>query len=396
VAVRAVRAVLRSAVATEAHVPHRVGRLHAPVVHLAPEDVRGLAASAAWHGVSGYVLRRLPPGLTGSAEAQRLIADRDAAVFQHLRTIADLRFLDACLGEAVPWLVLKGPALAASAHGEVGLRPYVDLDVLVPPRHLEAAIERLTVAGAEVQDRNWTLLRDTLKGEVHLRLPQGTHLDLHWHLLNDAPIRDQFTIGIAGLFDRRRSVDVDGATVPTLGGVDTIAYVALHALLSGAHRLIWLKDLERLFVRRLAAPGDVARRARAWGAQLPVCAAVDRAAVAIDGWRPPASLGRGAPPADRVWRTVLRGVWHAVPAEGELGRGSPARLAARGVRSGAVRSAATTADKVRAYRRDRGSASRRDRPAVTDAGSDRFPSGGVEERAEFLAAVARHPDGDRW
>jgi hypothetical protein len=59
-----------------------------------------------------------------------------------------------CGQAGVPWLVVKGPALA-ELHGAPDLRAYSDLDVLVPSAAFGDALAALESAGAAVLARNW-------------------------------------------------------------------------------------------------------------------------------------------------------------------------------------------------------------------------------------------------
>jgi hypothetical protein len=258
----------------------------------------GLARAAAYHGVVGYVHEAFGhTDLLPDAEQARIATFRERTVQAHLRVMADLSHLRAVLDAAgIPWLVMKGPTLALPVHGRVEMRSYGDLDVLVEPHLFGQAIEALEARGCRLVDQNWTLFRDQLKGELQLLLPAGTKLDLHWHLINERTVRDTFSIDIAGVLDRRRDVRVGSCSVPTLSPEDTLVYVATHATLSGADRLIWLKDVERLVTLEFAPVSEVQTRARQWDANLPLSAAMTRAAAAMDGFAAgDAYLPRGPP-----------------------------------------------------------------------------------------------------
>ncbi|MFL5845915.1 MAG: glycosyltransferase [Solirubrobacteraceae bacterium] len=88
------------------------------------------------------------------------------------------------LGDAgVPALPIKGPRLARAAHGDPGLRPSVDLDVLVAPARLRAAEAALAAAGyGTAGDR----LRADGYPELHLTMvhpePWGPRVEVHWRV----------------------------------------------------------------------------------------------------------------------------------------------------------------------------------------------------------------------
>jgi hypothetical protein len=302
--------------------------------------------------------------------------------------MADLSHLRAVLDAAgIPWLVMKGPTLALPVHGRVEMRSYGDLDVLVEPHLFGQAIEALEARGCRLVDQNWTLFRDQLKGELQLLLPAGTKLDLHWHLINERTVRDTFSIDIAGVLDRRRDVRVGSCSVPTLSPEDTLVYVATHATLSGADRLIWLKDVERLVTLEFAPVSEVQTRARQWDANLPLSAAMTRAAAAMDGF----AAGDAYLPRDlrsRAFLAVANVVWHRHSLEGEDGAGSIPRMFARSVRARPSTTARVWGGK--ALSNVAGRFCRYPLANELDPsspGSGQFPSGGPRVKQQFLDAV---------
>ncbi len=73
----------------------------------------------------------------------------------------------------------------------------------------------------------------------------GTSVAVHWHLRQPSSVRSTFRIEMDELFERSRRVSLDGPEVLTLDPTDTLLHLALHAGLSGAAKLSWLKDIER-------------------------------------------------------------------------------------------------------------------------------------------------------
>ena len=61
------------------------------------------------------------------------------------------RVLDLLAGHGVPALPLKGPALALAAYGDISLRQYGDLDLLIPPHTLDQVAEVLCREGYEAE-----------------------------------------------------------------------------------------------------------------------------------------------------------------------------------------------------------------------------------------------------
>jgi glycosyltransferase involved in cell wall biosynthesis len=361
---------------------------------LPPPELEGLARAAVFHGVAGYV-HLATEGLDGIPEVERrILADsRKLAALNHLRTVAALRSLGRDLRAAgVPWLVIKGPALAGPVHGSPELRWHGDLDVVVPAERLGEAVAVLEGSGAQMMDRNWTLIRSHLKGEVHLRLALDVALDLHWHLLNDRSLREAFPLSMAGVFDRSRVIRIAGMDVPTLSGADTVVHVALHLMLAGGHRLIWLKDLERLLATGTAPVAEVARRAREWQAEVVLAAALGRVARAL-GCPPGARPLLEPRTPHRLWTGVDGLAARLTPVERQDGSASLLRILARSARGSERQSGVELARKSLHHLTE----ARREGPRLrlaeddpANPGSDRYDAGGDVERTAFMADVARH------
>ncbi|MDQ2839114.1 MAG: nucleotidyltransferase family protein, partial [Actinomycetota bacterium] len=191
------------------------------------------------HGVEAWLAGRAPLAEPAWSE---LAAQRPKFLAAQARTVAAARDFGAVLDESdLPWLVLKGPALAHSVYPRPDLRHYVDLDLLVSPVDFAAVLERLDEAGYQLVDRNWPLLERYCPGELRLRSPRGVLLDLHWSIFNDARRRAAFHGPTHRLLDGRRLLEPVG--LPALSATDQLVHVGLHAALSGANRLGWLLDV---------------------------------------------------------------------------------------------------------------------------------------------------------
>ena len=353
-------------------------------------DLAGLAAAASTHGIAGYVRSAvggstlLPPD-----EAAALEDGYRGALATHLRTVGELGTLRPALDEIGPWLVVKGPVLAETVHARPDLRGYGDLDVLVRPSALGDALEALEAAGAEILDRNWTLLARELRGEVHARLRHGTTLDLHWHLLNERTSREAFRLPVTEMLERRRTVSVGPLKVPTLDAEDTLLHLGLHTLLSGGHRLVWFKDVERAVAQRAHDWDELIRRARAWRVDLVVGMALERARTTAGAAVPAEVISALA--RSRSWRALAGAAAWLAPVERQSGRGSVTRMLSRSTRDTAGSSFAVLARKAmqQARRRERLVDRARDANDAANPGSMLHASGDRATRESFLAAVSR-------
>lgn len=305
--------------------------------HLRAVAPDALHEAAAWHRVAPAVFLALSR-VTDDAE---LVGPLRAAYHQQklrqLRSLADLRAAGEALTAAgVGWALLKGAAVA-QRWPRPDMREYYDLDLLVERRRFGTALDALTGAGARLVDRNWPLVRDQVRAELTVQLPFGTGLDLHWDLVNSAPLRREFTFPTEELLDRAVALPVGSTEAPVLDPVDTLLHLGYHTTLSGGFRLLWLMDM----AAACGAGPDwavVRARARAYGVELPLRLALDRAARVFPlpgaATRPRRSCA--------TWRAVAAAVDHVVPLPWTPGDRRTARTVYQNARSTTARSLAAT------------------------------------------------------
>jgi hypothetical protein len=241
-----------------------------------------VVALAEYHGVAGLAYDRLRQLEAPPAELMGPLRERYVGGVQsHLRVIWELTRLAPILdGTGARWAVIKGPAVVERLYPAPGLRPYFDLDLLVDPAAFGDVLEALQASGSRLLDRNWLMLRRELWGEVHLLLPGGTPLDLHWDLINMN--RGRMAIDAQGVLDRTVRVDLGGVTVPTLDAADTVVHLAVHAALSGGDKLLWLKDVERAAAILDPPWSSVTERAHEWNVAAPAGLILGRARTTLD------------------------------------------------------------------------------------------------------------------
>jgi len=194
---------------------------------------------------------------------------------QHLLGVEQLRgLLSAFEADGVPVILLKGPALAEALYRDPGLRPFTDLDLLVPKPDLSRALQLLSELGyrhlAGGRPLEFELAYAGAACFVSLgREPAGLPLDVHWKLLDYRSGRRAAAVDLQEIWDR--AVKVEGLGRPGLGlcPEDLLIYLALHLAVHHAlSGLIWQLDLA-LLLRRHGATldwGAVAERAHRWGA----------------------------------------------------------------------------------------------------------------------------------
>ncbi|GGC05552.1 nucleotidyltransferase family protein [Cellulomonas carbonis] len=328
------------------------------------------------------------PGLPADVAA-RAVDERRSAVTYQVALAADLLRCGAALDAAgVPWVCVKGPVVAAlhEARGEV--RPFTDLDLLVPPERFADALRALSTAGSVLLDRNFALLRSRVPGEVDLRAPLGTMLDLHWTLVNRSERRRRAAVPTARLLATRVDVTTAAGPVPALGPAERLVHLCLHAAGSGGDRLVWLLDVALACAEPDVDWDAVVATARAWRVARAVGLVLGRSGAVLGAPVPghvvAALRGRGDwAAADVLARRLDRGR-ASTPARRTLG----AHLAAGSLEHDRLASLAVhrSTGRLRHGRRAPFTAD----PA--DPGSAFHADGTVEDLHAYLAAVAAHGD----
>jgi hypothetical protein len=376
---RAVGRVLRRAVADHDWqvAPPGIGHV------LEASEQKELPEAAAFHGVPGCVYHSLRGNQLLDADVSgALRATYHRAVLTHRQVLADLRDIAPALDSVgAPWLVVKGPVLSETIYPRPDLRGYTDLDLVVPATHLGRFLNAVEEGGGRVADYDWTLVHQLMLGELQLVLRGGTLVDLHWHLLNQASLRQVFAIPMERLFERARTVSLPGGPVATLDPVDTLVYLGLHGCLSGGNRLVWLKDVEQAIASDNPPWDEVIRRSRDFGASLTLASMLIMARAVLGTPVPNEVLGDLA--RSTTWPLLIAATRQLSPIERATDSRSVLRLISQGTR--------------RDVRSSTMELSRRVALALPDAvrrSTNRLPvpqppSGGVGKRTVFLDAVAR-------
>ncbi|MDH3603867.1 MAG: nucleotidyltransferase family protein, partial [Candidatus Tectomicrobia bacterium] len=146
--------------------------------------------------------------------------------------------------QAIPY---KGPAVAVALYGNILLRQYSDLDIIVAPERRDQAKALLYARGYEL----WTEMTDA----QHAAHEHETHadtfvhptsevaVDLHWTLA-----QRRFAIALAPdhLWDRLEPVALPGKTVNSIPVAELLLILCVHGAKHGWERLGWLCDIAEL------------------------------------------------------------------------------------------------------------------------------------------------------
>jgi hypothetical protein len=193
-------------------------------------------------------LRSAPAGMVPVAVLNQLHADNLLAAASSMALAAELcvvtRLLEA---ENIPALPYKGPALAIQAYGDIALRTFTDLDVLVPREDVSRAREALRKHGYEPREPLSPLQEQaTLRLEHNLQLENKDRtvlLELHWSI---APAAFTFSLPIEQLWQRSGPLKLGGTTIRAMAIDDLMLVLPVHAARHGFSAVEWIAGIAEL------------------------------------------------------------------------------------------------------------------------------------------------------
>jgi len=137
----------------------------------------------------------------------------------------------------------KGPVLAQTAYGDLTLRQFSDLDLLIHSADLPAAIQLLAECGfLPPPDLAW-LSPDALihwTGEMSYTSSSGVSVDLHWRL---TPRHYTVQLNPDILWRHRTSITIAGSALPSITPEAMLLLLAVHGGKHCWEALGWLADI---------------------------------------------------------------------------------------------------------------------------------------------------------
>jgi hypothetical protein len=160
-----------------------------------------------------------------------------------------LRLLRRFNENEVPVVAFKGPLLAEAVYGDLSLREFRDLDLLIRGQDLTKAEDILLTCGyaAQFPDRDYRTAFLSYHGQYAFRRGQSDlWVDLHWQFSQDGVV---FPLRAAEVWPRLIEETIAGRTVRSLAHDDLALFLAAHGTKEGWRRLLWLCDFAE-FSRR--------------------------------------------------------------------------------------------------------------------------------------------------
>ncbi len=243
----------------------------------APDSISGdadwpaIVEAAELHAVTPLLARRVaarPEGIPPEAVAA-LRARYDANSLRNIALTGELTELLARLASAgVDAMPIKGPALALSAYGDLALREFGDLDIVVRSAEFDRARELLGEWGYEPATPLSAAGERALRfSDHHLPLvhrKSRVMVELHWSLDNRRPGR---RLDGEWVWANARMVPLLGRELPALSWSALLVYLCVHGAKHGFTLLCWIRDIAGVLAAapegELAAAPDLAAAAAA-------------------------------------------------------------------------------------------------------------------------------------
>jgi len=203
-----------------------------------------------YHHLQGQCVDLVPPKLLDTLRDEYVrVAAASMALAAELCAITKL-----LEGQGVASLPYKGPVLALQAYGDIALRTFTDLDLLVRRCDVSTAREILGSRGySPIDELTLAQERAILRFEHNLPLVNSTGdivVELHWSV---APAAFTFPIRMEGLWERAAPMSLGGQSTRGICVDDLILLLSVHGARHAWSAIEWISGIAEL----IRQPGNV-------------------------------------------------------------------------------------------------------------------------------------------
>ena len=160
------------------------------------------------------------------------------------------RLITLLAGTGIAAIPYKGPVLAQFAYGNVSLRRFVDLDVIVKKTDVLKAREILVNEGyTPTKSLSYDQQELLLRTQHNMQFSRDNHrliVELHWEV---APHLFASTVDAESLWQNLTTIDLNGTQVKTLSAADLLFSLCVHGSRHLWDRLSWICDIAELIAR---------------------------------------------------------------------------------------------------------------------------------------------------
>ena len=143
-------------------------------------------------------------------------------------------------------LAFKGPALSQMAYGDITLRQFGDLDILIRRSDMLTLIDILTTNGytpqIELDTKMQASIIDTLNVIGFYKNTTRTLIEVHWELLSK---NYAITWDDHALWAQKKECVINHTNIPVLPPQEQLLYLCVHGSKHLFERLEWICDIDR-------------------------------------------------------------------------------------------------------------------------------------------------------
>ncbi len=278
------------------------------------------------HSVQGILAKRLKEiafaGVPSPAREKLQVRMRTQHLFTLSMTAELFRILQDFSRSTIDTLLVKGPLISLLAYGDPAVRSYVDLDLLLRHRDIQAATQRMLQMGFHSDVPQSAIQAGKIPGEYLFRRPGTQHIvELHTeHTFRYYPK----PMPIEQLFTRSRKVLLDGRGVPALSLEDDLVLNCIHGAKHFWEQLMWVSDIAALATSHPELDWEKTKQAAAEvGAERMLRIGIQLAASVLRSAIP--SVLRSEINEDRVTEALCRRIQGWLPFAGAAPRSLTAR-----------------------------------------------------------------------
>ncbi len=193
-------------------------------------------------GISTHDESTIPPAFLANLKSNYMgISQRNMLMSAEL-----IRIMKLLQENHIEALAFKGPALSQMAYGDITLRQYVDLDILVDEADAYEA-GKLMHENGHIPSQPLSILSNKtclhIGKDFSLMSKGGVHTELHWRLFEK-----NLNISLLSCASEQKcqTVSINGNAVKTLQNELLLVYLCLHGAKHAFERIEWICDIDRL------------------------------------------------------------------------------------------------------------------------------------------------------
>jgi hypothetical protein len=193
------------------------------------------------------VVRTIPNDVPEPVERRLRTAFHANAKWSLLLTSELLQLIDLLRAHAIPSIPYKGSVLASCVYGDLSLRQFGDLDIIVPVKDV-ARVRALLVSRGyrpekQMTDEQLVACMRSRKDVTLLRDDVGFRLEIHWGITTE---RDPIRISPDSLWENLGTSLIAGRSVQTLAPETLLLILCIHGGKHRWERLGWLCDIAEI------------------------------------------------------------------------------------------------------------------------------------------------------